>query len=90
MSIQWHITVPDSEEVTKVNQGKETKYIAYNIHINGTYHCSARYSVLHSLNDTLKREFGVGCLAAFPGKTMLKVSSQEANERAYLLQVWFR
>ena len=28
------------------------KYVSYNIHINGTYHCSARFSVLETVRDT--------------------------------------
>lgn len=42
---QMHISIPDSEEIeeTKPGSASVTRYVQYNIHINGTFHCSARY-----------------------------------------------
>ncbi len=37
-----HLSIPDCEEV--VEGGSSRKFVAYNIHINGTYHCSARFT----------------------------------------------
>ena len=58
-----HISIPDSHEIVESEPGtKVTRYLMYNIHINGTYHCSARYSTLKTLNDKFKKEFGPGVL----------------------------
>lgn len=51
-----HITIPDQEELIGAN-GK--KFVSYNVHINGTYHCSARFSILSKLHDRLKKYVAV-------------------------------
>ena len=62
------------------------KYIAYHIHINGTYHCSARYSTLAKVYEALKREFGPEAVGEFPGKTFFFMSAAACDERRILLQ----
>lgn len=64
--------------------------MAYNIHINGTYHCSARYSALSALHDKLKREFGAGCLEQFPGKSFFYMRPDQAHYRRLCLQRWIQ
>ena len=97
-----HITIPDAEEVTEVGatparqrrgltaaQGKKS-YVLYNIHINGTYHCSARFSVLSKLHERLKSQFGAGCLEAFPPKLLMYVKPEQAAHRKFMLQNWLQ
>jgi len=85
-----HISIPDSEELIETKSGKPTKYLSYNVHINGTYHCSARYSTLSALNDRLKKQYGQGCLEQFPGKNLFYMKPDQAHFRRYQLQVWLQ
>eukprot|EP01147_Barroeca_monosierra_P005267 gene5267-7046_t len=87
-----HISIADLEEQTEVKEGRSIKerYVCYNIHINGTYHCSVRFSQLSQLHDKLKREFGAGCLEKFPPKHFFYLNPEECNERRYLLQRWLQ
>lgn len=55
-----HISIPDSEEIIESDGGKTKKYVSYNVHINGTYHCSARFSVFQKLHERLKKQYGAG------------------------------
>jgi len=82
-----HITIPDQEELIGAN-GK--KFVSYNVHINGTYHCSARFSILSKLHDRLKKQFGQGCLEKFPEKSMFYVKPEQAALRRYQLQRWLQ
>lgn len=82
-----HISIPTSEELVG-EKGK--KYVSYNIHINGTYHCSARYSTLLALNDRLKKQYGQGCLEQFPGKGFMYMRPEHAHDRRYRLQRWLQ
>ena len=63
------------------------RVVVYNIHINGTFHCSVRFSQLFTLHEKLKREFGAGCLEKFPPKGLFFMKAEECQERRYLLQV---
>lgn len=85
-----HITIPNQEEVLDSSTGK--KYVSYNIHINGTYHCSARFSILKQLHERLKKQFGQGCLEKFPGGTLfyVKPDSKDATLRRFHLQAWIQ
>lgn len=85
-----HISIPDSEELIETKNGKPTKYVSYNIHINGTYHCSARYSALQKLNEKLKKQYGQGCLEQFPAKNFFYMKPEQAHYRRYQLQVWLQ
>lgn len=85
-----HISIPESEEVVEEVKGKQTKYVSYKIHINGTYHCSARFSVLARLHDRLKKQYGQGCLEQFPEKKIFYMKPEQANFRRYQLQVWLQ
>lgn len=82
-----YISIADSREETKTSEsGDVSKFVVYNIHINGTYHCSARFSKLHELYETLKREFGAGLLGEFPRKTIFYMRPEESAQRRKLLE----
>lgn len=38
----WYFRIPDTGEA----EDKKGTYTVFNIHVNGSYHCSVRYSVL--------------------------------------------
>ena len=88
-----HISVPDCEELIDQSKGSASqpmKYVSFNIHVNGTYHCSARFSSLSVLHEKLKREFGAGCLERFPGKQFFYLKPEQCTERRWGLQRWFQ
>lgn len=86
-----HISVPSSREETKVAEnGEVSRYVVYDIHINGTYHCSARFSRLHDLYKMLKREFGTAAVGDFPSKTLFYVKKEDSTERRMLLQTFLQ
>ncbi|EDQ91616.1 uncharacterized protein MONBRDRAFT_15069, partial [Monosiga brevicollis MX1] len=82
-----HLTLHRSQEE---RPAQPLKYVAYNIHINGTYHCSVRFSDLHKLHEKLKREFGAGALEKFPPKNFRYMPPEECVERRYYLQKWLQ
>jgi len=78
-----HISVPDCEELTETKGGRggqPLKYVSFNVHVNGTYHCSARFSTLGQLHEKLKREFGQGCLEKFPTKQFFYLKPEQCTE----------
>ncbi len=66
------------------------RYVSYNIHINGTYHCSARYSQLGTLHAALKREFGAAAVGYFPSKKFFYISPEASDDRRHQLQVFLQ
>lgn len=63
-----------------------SKFLVYDIHINGTYHCSARFRKLRELYEALKREFGAGSVGEFPSKTVFYLRKEESNSRRLMLE----
>ncbi|KAK3087630.1 hypothetical protein FSP39_008626 [Pinctada imbricata] len=59
---------------------------SFNIHINGVFHCTIRYSHLFTFYETLKREFGAGNLPPFPPKKFLPLSPIKVEERRQHLE----
>eukprot|EP00041_Stephanoeca_diplocostata_P007025 m.97100 g.97100 ORF g.97100 m.97100 type:complete len:500 (-) comp16686_c0_seq1:188-1687(-) len=86
-----HISIPESEELVEERVGRApAKYVSYNVHINGTYHCSARYSTFQKLHERLKKQYGAGCLEQFPPKQMFYLKPEQAHFRRYQLQNWLQ
>ena len=59
---------------------------AYNIHINGVFHCTLRYRQLHSLHQQLSKELGASTLPPFPPKKLLPLTSPQIEERRISLE----
>ncbi len=88
-----HISIPNTEEVLEEvpgSKGPPTAFQTYNIHINGTFHCSVRYSALRLLHLALKKKYGAGCLESFPSKSLFYLSGEDVNSRRYHLQRWLQ
>lgn len=78
-----HFSIPDTQEV-KGESG--SSFIAYNVHINGSFHCTVRYKQLHSLHEQLKKEYGTNSLPCFPPKKLLPLTPTQTEERRLLLE----
>ncbi|KAH8410543.1 hypothetical protein KR009_000187, partial [Drosophila setifemur] len=79
-SSRMHFSIPDSQDL-----GSTPTYTAYNIHINGAYHCCLRYKQLHSLNEQLRRHCVGVSLPSFPPKRLLPLTiSQQEKRRSEL------
>jgi len=78
-----HFSIPDTQEL-----GDETgtAFTSFNIHINGVFHCTARFSLLHGFHEQLKKEFGSNLLPPFPPKKLLPVSGIKLDERRQMLE----
>ncbi|GAB1606378.1 sorting nexin-17-like isoform X2 [Argonauta hians] len=79
-----HLSIPDTKEF----QGKDgtAAYTAFNIHINGAFHCTVRYRQLHHLHEQLKKQFGASNLPPFPPKRLLSLSQTQLDERRFNLE----
>ncbi|XP_066962039.1 sorting nexin-17-like isoform X3 [Macrobrachium rosenbergii] len=78
-----HFSIPDTQECREDNGGT---YVAYNVHINGVFHCTVRYRQLHSLHEQLKRDLGSSTLPSFPPKKLLPLSPTQTEERRIALE----
>uniref|UniRef100_A0A8C4QX78 Sorting nexin 17 n=1 Tax=Eptatretus burgeri TaxID=7764 RepID=A0A8C4QX78_EPTBU len=78
-----HFSVPDTEE-----RADETgiTYIAYNIHVNGAFHCRVRFSQLHALNEQLKKDIGSILPYHFPPKRLLSLTTSQVEQRREQLE----
>ncbi|XP_071142849.1 sorting nexin-17-like [Mytilus edulis] len=78
-----HFSIPDTSAL-KDDGG--TSYTSFNIHINGVFHCSVRYSLLNAFNEELKKEFGATVLPPFPPKKMFGMTPEKLEERRLMLE----
>lgn len=78
-----HFSIPDTQEI---KDGSGGTYTSFNIHINGVFHCTARFSLLHSFHEQLKKEFGVNALPPFPPKKLFPISGPKLDERRLMLE----
>ncbi|XP_023211963.1 sorting nexin-17-like [Centruroides vittatus] len=78
-----HFSIPDMQEVKDDNG---SSYVAYNIHINGSFHCTVRYKQMHSLHEQLRKEYGPNTLPCFPPKKLLPLTPAQTEERRALLE----
>lgn len=85
-----HITIPDTQTLVESDTGR--KYDAFNIHVNGAYHASIRYSHLLRLHEKLKDHFGIRLRTTdFPSKKIFKNLDKKAlNERRLALARYFQ
>lgn len=78
-----HFSIPDTQDL--VDETGST-YTSFNIHINGVFHCTARFSLLYGFHEQLKKEFGTSSLPPFPPKKFLPLSSNKLDERRQMLE----
>ncbi|KHN82289.1 PX domain-containing protein F17H10.3 [Toxocara canis] len=85
-----HITIPDTQ--TLVEADGTRKYDAFNLHVNGAYHASIRYSQLLRLHEKLRDQFGMRLrVADFPPKKLFKTLDKKSlNERRIALARYFQ
>lgn len=84
-----HFSIPDTEEC---KDEKGASFTSYNLHVNGVFHCSVRYSQLHDFHEQLKREFGntfYGC-DRFPPKKLLALTAAQKSERRDKLEKYIQ
>ncbi|XP_064480852.1 sorting nexin-17-like [Ornithodoros turicata] len=82
-----HFSIPDTQDM-KDDSG--SSYVAYNIHINGCFHCTVRYKQLHNLHDQLKKAYGSTALPLFPPKKLLPLTSTQTEERRSVLEKYIQ
>ncbi|KAK0406696.1 hypothetical protein QR680_018739 [Steinernema hermaphroditum] len=87
--IMLHVAIPDYQTLSEPD-GK--KYTVYNIHCNGIYHASVRYSELFTLHERLVENFGFRLNAPdFPPKKIWRSLDDKAiNDRRIGLKKYFQ
>jgi PX domain len=74
-----------------LNYQKPSLSQGFNVHINGTFHCSVRYRQLLCLHEQLKRELEQPhCLPSFPPKKLLPLSQGQLDERRLMLEKYLQ
>ncbi|XP_011871922.1 PREDICTED: sorting nexin-17 isoform X1 [Vollenhovia emeryi] len=80
-----HFSIPDTQEFT---DGAGNAYIGYNIYINGSFHCTARYKQLHNLHVQLSKDLDV--LPIFPPKKLFPLTVAQQEERRLALEKYIQ
>ncbi|MFH4981419.1 hypothetical protein AB6A40_008128 [Gnathostoma spinigerum] len=85
-----HVAVPDTQSL--VEEDDSRSFTAFNLHVNGAYHASIRYSHLLRLHEKLKEQFGTRLRTAdFPSKKLWKnLDEKTLNERRIGLARYFQ
>ncbi|XP_012533878.1 sorting nexin-17 [Monomorium pharaonis] len=81
-----HFSIPDTQEFV---DGTGNTYIGYNIHINGLFHCTARYKQLHNLHVQLSKDLDIS-LPVFPPKKLFPLTSTQQEERRLALEKYIQ
>lgn len=83
-----HVSIPSTEE--KCERFEDNKrYQVYNLHLNGAYHSSSRYSTLYSLHEKLLETFGHRLNVEFPPKKFWTMDANAINQRREQLTKYF-
>ncbi|XP_071855202.1 sorting nexin-17-like isoform X1 [Apostichopus japonicus] len=84
-----HFSIPDTEEC-KDDRG--SSFTSYNLHVNGVFHCSVRYSQFHDFHEQLKKESGNSFYGhdRFPPKKLLPLTSVQKKERRERLEKYIQ
>lgn len=82
-----HFSVPDTVDLTDKTG---SKYLAYNVHINGSYHCGIRYSDLYQFSEQLRKAFGPRISAKFPPRKLLSLTPVQVEERRDQLEKYLQ
>ncbi|XP_072042447.1 sorting nexin-17-like [Amphiura filiformis] len=80
-----HFSIPDTEDFRDENGAA---YTGYNLHVNGVFHCTVRYSQLFDFQEQVKKEYGTAFLGPhkFPPKKLLSLSPPQIDERRLKLE----
>ncbi|XP_022835426.1 sorting nexin-17 [Spodoptera litura] len=81
-----HFSIPDLQQFHDDNG---ISYTGYNIHIDGVFHCTARYKQLLSLHEQLQAQNPYVKLPQFPPKKLFLTNSQ-LEERRVLLEKYMQ
>ncbi|CAK1540195.1 unnamed protein product [Leptosia nina] len=81
-----HFSIPDLQQYRDDNG---LTYTGYNIHIDGFFHCTARFKQLLSLHEQLQAQYPFLKLPQFPPKKLFLTSSQ-LEERRVLLEKYIQ
>ncbi|KAI1718799.1 PX domain-containing protein [Ditylenchus destructor] len=86
-----HCTIPSFQALSD-RRDPYQKYNVFDIHVNGAYHCSVRYSALFYLHEKLVDTFGFRLNAAeFPPKKVWRsLDNKATNERREALAKYFQ
>lgn len=82
-----HFSIPDTQEI---NEKNGSTFMAYNMHINGVFHCTVRYRQLLNLHSQLRKQFGQDDLPSFPPKKLLPLTSNQLEERRMQLEKYIQ
>ncbi|XP_077990465.1 sorting nexin-17-like [Glandiceps talaboti] len=82
-----HFSIPDTQDIK--GEGNST-FTAYNIHVNGVFHCAVRYSQLHDFHEKLKKEYGNAVPGVFPPKKILSLTPMQVDERREKLEKYIQ
>lgn len=82
-----HFSVPDTVELTDKSG---SKYLAYNVYINGSYHCGIRFSDLYQFSEQLRKAFGPRITAKFPPRKLLSLTPVQVEERREQLEKYLQ
>lgn len=77
-----HFSIPDTTHC----RDSSGSFVTYNIHINGSFHCSLRYRQLYQFHLQLKSTFGGASLCPFPPKKLFALSTKQLEERRSSLE----
>ncbi|XP_011066483.1 PREDICTED: sorting nexin-17 isoform X2 [Acromyrmex echinatior] len=81
-----HFSIPDTQEF--IDSAGNT-YIGYNIHINGLFHCTARYKQLYNLHVQLSKDLDM-LLPIFPPKKFFPLTATQQEERRLALEKYIQ
>ncbi|XP_015188819.1 PREDICTED: sorting nexin-17 [Polistes dominula] len=81
-----HFAIPDTQELVDESN---SKYISYNVHINGLLHCTLRYRQFHSLHEQLVEKFGP-LIPEFPPKKFFALTATQQEERRIGLEKYLQ
>ena len=83
-----YFSIPDTTVVSANQSNNQHAFTLFNIHINGSHHCSLRYSQLRAFNDDIQRlnSLSMTNIQPFPPKKFFSLSTHETDERRILLE----
>ena len=81
-----HFSIPDTQEFIDT---AGNAYVAYNIHINGLFHCTVRYKQLHNLHEQLAKDLDVP-FPSFPPKKFFPLTANQQEERRVSLEKYIQ